>query len=255
MKNQLLDDLLKNWAMRVQADEDHVRMITEKISRSLAGQEFPVEEVAVAPGNAWWLWGRLAYAAAGMVAGFVLALAVMHTGLLHGLRGNGVVQFARLDPDQLRARRVVFGEMDRLFAGQLRWVATSGDNVQMGLGVGQAVDAAPPTLVRLVVLRKVAGEQTWQQVWDTDIVVRSQEYVEVAPNAGSANRLAVWVYPNADGTLVVESSIRLRSPVAVDSSTSSIVRAGLPVEIMALRTDDAEYRVFQTADRLPVEKG
>jgi hypothetical protein len=255
MNNRKLDDLLRGWAQRARAGDERLQPIAQAVSRSLAGQKLLDDEVLVAPGNVQRLWGRFAYAAAGVAAGFVLALAAVHTGLLHGPRGNGAVQFACLDPDQIRARRAVFGEMDRLFAGQLRWVATSGDNVQMGLGSGQAFDAAPPMLVRLVVLRKAAGEQTWRQVWDTDILARSQEYVEVAPDADSANRLAVWVYPNADGTLVVESSIQLRSPVAVDSSTSSIVRDGMPVEILALRADDAEYRVFQTADRLPAEKG
>ena len=243
MKNQALDNLLKSWATRVQANDDHVTELSGNISRSLAGQKLLEDEVLVTSGNISRLWGRFAYAAAGVAVGFVLALAAMHTGLFRSLRENGAVQFARLDPEQIRARRIVFGEMDRLFAGQLRWVATSGDNVQMGLGTGQSIDTAPLTLVRLVVLRKAAGEQTWRQVWDTDIVARNEEYVEVAPNAGLANHLTVWVYPNADGTLVVESSIQLRSPVAVDSSSSSIVRAGLPVEIMALKTDDAEYRV------------
>ena len=254
MKNRGLDDLLKNWAGRVQAGDGRIERIAGDVSRSLAGQTFPIEEeIKTAPV----FWPRLAWAVGGVALGFMMALVCFHAGWMGGGDLNGgAVSLARIPSDLIQGQKMVFNEMENLFQDQLRWIASSGNDVQMGITEeGEAASGARPMLVRLVVVRKVAGENTWKPIWDTDVLARGQEFVELSPNPGQANRLCVWICPNADGTLVVESHVALEAPVEIASSTSSVVHPGKPVELLTMKTDEVEYRVYQTVDWLNGDKG
>lgn len=254
MKNRELDDLLKNWAGRVQAGDSRIERIAGDVSRSLAGQTFPVEEEVKTPSV---FWPRLAWAVGGVILGFVMALACFHAGWLGGGDLNGgAVSLARISSNLIQGQKVVFNEMENLFQDRLRWIVSSGNNVQMGIaGEGEAVAGTRPMLVRVVVLRRGIGENKWKSIWDTDVLARGEEFVESAPNPGRDNRLCVWVCPNVDGTLVVESHVALEAPVEIASSTSSVVKPGAPVQLLSLRTDEADYCVYQTVDWLNGDKG
>lgn len=249
MKTRKIDNLLQEWAARTAPDNARVQRISEGISRALAGERLlPVEQIS-AISEPWPLWGRLAYAAAGAAIAFAVSAWLFVSGVVGPKPVNGgAVELAQIPSRQLETRTVLFEEVECLFAGRVRWVATSADDVQLGLvsGAEAAEPASEPMMVRLVVLKKAAGGDSWQEVWDADVLTRSQEFVELTPNPGVANNLAIWVYPNSDGTVVVESHISLMAPVQIASSTSSVVHPGRPVEILSMKTGDGEYRVYQT---------
>ena len=85
---------------------------------------------------------------------------------------------------------------------------------------------------------------------DADADDLSQEVVEVVPNRKAGNRLALWVYPLADGKIAVDTSLSLDMPVRISSKTTAVVRQGQPSEFMSVRIGETEYRVFQTVETL-----
>ena len=91
MKNRGLDDLLKNWAGRVQAGDGRIERIAGDVSRSLAGQTFPIEEeIKTAPV----FWPRLAWAVGGVALGFMMALVCFHAESMGGGDLNGAAALA-----------------------------------------------------------------------------------------------------------------------------------------------------------------
>lgn len=253
MNKRPLDDLLKDWAARRQPAASELDRLADRVARAVAdapAAAAAAEQPVRAPVS-W--WPRLALLAAGAAAGFAVALLVRAPA---PETPDGVLSLVRIAPAQVETRRALFGEMEQLFAGHLRWCSVSGHDVQMGMAETPARGTVSPnTWVRLVVTRRASGATEWQRVWEADILARNQEFVELNPNPGQGNRVAMWVYANEDGTLVVESTVDLQAPVTFVSSTASVSRPGVPVEIATLTTADAEYRVFQTASQLPAREG
>ena len=57
-----------------------------------------------------------------------------------------------------------------------------------------------------------------------------------------------------DGMIAVDTSFDLESPQAAGSSYSGVQQPSVPQWIFTLKTDEAEYRVFQTVAALPQEE-
>lgn len=247
MKARRLEDVLKQWARRREPTASGADELLARVHRECAGDRYR-DEVELSPNLA--LPGRLAWLAMGLALGGAAAL--WWSGPKGG-HSNGAVHLAALTSQQVDARREIFGEMDTLFAGQLRWCAVSGDDVQMGVSELRAASPATDAsaaLVRLLVVRRAYGASEWESVWSADVITRDQEFVELKPNPGHVNRIALWVLANPDGTLVVESSVVLQGAVELDSHVASVVRPGVPVEIASARRADGDYRIYQVAQLL-----
>ena len=203
------------------------------------------------------LWGKLGYAALGaavtLVAGAVwLRLLPVRAGPSVAAKGEVGGAALVLSEGQVLGRKALFAEMERLFSDQLRWVSLS--DGEMGVGVeaiaGGVREGAAPMLVRLAVVSRKAGEKEWKTAWNADVILREEERVEVAAGRKADNRVALWVYPLAEGRVAVDTSLSLVAPVEVASSVSAVVKRGQPAEVLSLTTGETEYRVVQTVQTL-----
>lgn len=247
MKNRI-DEMLANWARSNTPPDSHLENLGDRIVTEAAKARWAQEPLTVFP-----LAARFAYAALGAAAAFVAC--ILYVNLVRpqsSPTGDGSI-LARISTRQIEADSRLFAELERMFPSQLRWVSRS--NGDIGLGVESEIGgetAASPLLVRIVVVSKRAGEKIWKPVWQTDTVVRSQEMVEVVPNRKTGDKLVLWVYPLSDGNLAVDTGLSLCSPFALTSRTSSVAKPGAPSEIVNLKMDGAEYRVYQTVEPLRI---
>ena len=111
---------------------------------------------------------------------------------------------------------------------------------------------APPArgtalAVRIVVLSRRAGNAAWTPVWQSDVVTRDEQVVDVAAGPDGTGRLRLWTHPLPDGAIAVDGELALAAadtPVA--ASFSGVQRPGEPQRVTGRRTDDVEWQVIQT---------
>jgi len=250
--NEELDNLLADWAKRNSPGEDRLAELSQRISREALRQS----RVQPRTEPARVLWGaRLAWFAAGAVVGILVCAACAFW--LLGARGTppdaaAALAFADISADQLRVDRRLFDEMENLFSDRLRWVAESDGDVGVGVeaihgGVGAE---STPAHVRLAVVSRRAGDVAWTPVWRSDVLLRSEEVVEVAPGGDPRSRVALWVYPLSDGRITVDLSLHLAGALCVQVDVDEVYAPGRPAEVLSVRSGDAEYRVLQTVSLL-----
>ncbi len=99
---------------------------------------------------------------------------------------------------------------------------------------------------RVFEARRILGQERWRRLWVADVIVRGEDRIEVAPNRRDDNRLDLWVRALDDGKLAVDTAVSFASPVKADGRMEAVVDQGVPVEVLTLRSNGAEYRVFQT---------
>ena len=253
MKDKL-DSILQDWAARQAPTEEHLldlrSRITNEISQGRYLSHTEERSLAVIP-----LWSKLAYA--GLGAAVTLIIALLYFNSFLAVRapssGNGSASsFAAISKKQVEAGERVFREMERLFPNNLRWVSESNGDIGMGVESvqGGILKDSPRILVRLTVVSRKEGEKLWKPIWKTDVLLRGEELVEVVPNREKDNRLALWVYPLADGKIAIDSNLALDVPIRLASRINAVVDPGEPAEIMSVRAEDTEYRVFQTVEVL-----
>ena len=93
-------------------------------------------------------------------------------------------------------------------------------------------------------------------MWESDVLTRSEQVIDIAPNQKRDDRIGLWIYPVADGRFAVDSRISLNAPIRIYSDSSDVVEDGKPTAIAVTIVGSKEYRVYQTVTRLkPKEDG
>lgn len=246
-----LDELLTGWAERKTPPVDQLEGIQRAITNEVARERILATEEGPALGSFLFLH-KLAYAGAGAAAMAAVLVVVL---VFHGgkpVTNGDASRFALISPEKIKASREIFNEMDRVFGERLRWVAETGSKVSMGVesAAVTAASDAKPAVIRLSVVSRLVGGKAWAQVWESDVLLRGEDAVEVKPDPAKANGMAFWVYPLADGKIAVDANISLTAPVGLCSRVSDVVESGKPSEVMSLRSGDREYRVYQTVQML-----
>ena len=251
--NNSLDNLLKEWAARQEPDSARFNTLAGQIMHDVGRRTRVIDdEIAFTIPFSQ----KLRYAGLGAVAALVVCLLCMHVqvSVVPQSTGAGVPAFAAVSAQEVGAGAKLFTEMERLFSDHLKWVAQS--NGDVGIGVepeGSLISAdssGKPVLVRLTVLSRKTGEKEWRKAWNTDVVMRREQLVEIAPNEKSGNKLALWVYPLADGKLAVDTNIALVQPATIASRSNMVVAHGQVADIAQLRAGNEEYRVLQSVQVL-----
>lgn len=273
MRKTPLDALLRDWAARHAADEGEARGLASRVTEELArrrvtppgpggglapsplGEKVPVpvfeENGGRLPGRgrpgsqsparrAW------AVAAAACLVLAAAALAVLRTGR-NG--GPDAAQLAGISTEELAGDARLFGELERLFDGDLRSAVESGTTVRLDIAPvagGPAIDAVP-LLLRVAVACRRAGEATWEEPVQTDVLTRTEELVDVVPDTQGGNRILLWAYRLPDGHVAVDASIRLTTPVAASADVTTILTPGKARQVLALKTREGECRVLLNA--------
>ena len=252
MKTNELDRKLKEWAARNRPAEAALAELEAKIRGTLAAEPPPKywREAAVFRGTSprW-----LAVAAAlALLLGGVRHFAQRRSAELQAANGNGSAALADFTVEQLAARRDILDEMESLFAGQVRWVRLDADGLRLGLA--QQASAAEPRAqrlaVRTVVVAREPDQKNWRTVWSSDVLTRTEEYVEIAPEPGAAGGRVMWVHRLPDGRYVVDAEIawpEARLPRAYETRVLSV---GKPERILTQTAEGHEYRVYQSIEPL-----
>jgi hypothetical protein len=105
-------------------------------------------------------------------------------------------------------------------------------------------------LVRLVLVKRAAGETTWKQAWATDVVMRGEDRVEIAPNRKGHNKVTLWLYPVENGKVAVDTSIAIDQPLRVSGRLDTVIGIGEPAEVAAYNKGGDEYKLLQTVEPL-----
>jgi hypothetical protein len=246
--NDKLHDALKNWSERKRPTDEHMRQLTGRITSEASRLRHEEAFEAYVPFRM-----KFGYAALGAAVALAVSCLCLFSGIpRRPVDSEAPARLAEVQSDRIEAGRLLFAEMDRLFADNLRWVAESGGD--MGLGVGSlpggTVSDAEPVLVRLVVLTRDQRDASWRSVWDANVLLRGEERIEVVPNRNLENKLALWVYHMKGGELAVDADFSLDVPVRLAARINTVVRQGEPEEILRVSEDGIEYRVFQTVSVL-----
>jgi hypothetical protein len=168
---------------------------------------------------------------------------------------DAVASMAAISESRIEMGERLFKEMDRLFNGNLRWVAESNGDMGMGVETIPGQHDAVPALVRVTVLSRQKDTTTWSTAWQSDVVLRGQDLVEVAPNAKTANKLSLWVFPLEDGKIAVDTSLSLELSGRLATQVSAVIAPGETTQLAAVYENDTEYRVFQTVVLLGTHDG
>ncbi len=141
---------------------------------------------------------------------------------------------------------LVFAEAERLFGGQLAWVADTPDHLHLGLiGDGVASQQRQAVAVRVMVMRRTAAHSAWAAAWWVEVMCRPQEVVRIRRSAQLGD-LYLWACLAPDGMVAVDTYLVVDSPVPIRASRSDLYRPGVPKVLAEMRDCDGGYRVVQT---------
>ncbi len=255
--NKQLDQQLKAWADGKRATPEHLKALANRIC-----DEIVRERVHAATRCHQSHWQRISYAVAGAVIASVITFLWLSSG--HRDAGSGVCMApaaatasASIPTERLEAAARLLSEMNRLFDENWRWVAQSNGDMNMGVarlhgGMGSETQSM---IVRVTLAAKDDGTQPWRNVWHSDILLRSEDAVEITPNKAHDNSLAFWVLPLANGSLHVDAAVSLTHPLRIASRESMVVRDGVPSELASFSRGKTSYKLYQTVKLLsPDEK-
>ena len=259
MTHDKLDNLLKQWASHHVIDEARSSRLASQIAEELAqSANLRVER----PRASWGLKQprrRLIYAAMATAAALLLAVvAPSFFSWRQSARNNeeaGVSPVAPIGQLEIEAGRQLFCEVEKLFGDQLRWVAENQSEVRLDVRrtSGRAIAEATPLLIRVVVVKSKGS--SWVRVLETNILARSEELVELAPDPKMAGRLTLWGYPLPDGKIALDASIWLSSPICAGVDVTNILDPGKPKKIFTLKIEGGEYRVYEMVTPLADHTG
>jgi hypothetical protein len=245
-----IDALLRKWADDHTPDHKHMAALQSRIAGKVAMTHPSSAELhetsTPASTTSRGIWRSLASAAAGAAVCLLTLLAIdrFATDQVRETRSDQP-ETAIISHCRIEAGVTLFEEMNRLFNGNLRWVAES--NGDMGIGVGEDREHldSPPALVRLTMLARQAGTAEWSKVWQSDVMVREQDLVEVSPGH-SSDAISLWVFPLEDGQISVDTTVALNTPIRIRAQQSTVSTPGIPIQVASLTENGKEYRVYQT---------
>jgi len=247
--NDKLDRLLQDWAAQTRWPENRRRQVEAKIAQEVRRQArlgSSPEPRATAPGFGI----RLAYLACGAAVALLAVCAARH--FLPAARNGERIEPSLAAANRVKSMSVLFDEANRLFDGELRWIAQTGSDVKMEINpprIGVSRDPEAFAVAIAVVARPV-GQTQWRPVWETRVVTRPQDWIETALDAKSENRLRLWLLPLPDGRIALESGLTLNVPFQFRTQTSEILEDGQPCRVISITQGGTEYRIIQTVTRL-----
>ncbi len=245
--NNRLDKLLKEWVSQNEADGKHLKYLEKKITEEAVRSRIQADSAT----EPFPFWQKMSYAACGAVAALIIVALYINLASTQECPNpvdNHAPALADVSRQKIESSRGLFNELDALFSDQLRWVWESNGNIGLGIESLEEGDAeqAQPVLVKLTVLSRSRPRCAWQQSWNTYVMLRGEEMVEIVPDQGPKNKLALWVYPLEEGKLAVDTDISLNIPDTIALSTSTVAEPGKPVSIASFNTSDREYKIYQT---------
>lgn len=235
-----IDARLREWRRHRDAAADAAGRVS-RIAAAVRAADVAASHPVVAPPGRW--VERTGWFAAGLAAAAAAACLAWRSGDSdEAANWPPSVRFAAAD---IASRAEVLAGMEQTFSGRLAWVAEHDQTVTVGLANGAA--AAAPVAVRIVVLTRRGAAARWEPAWQTDVVVRDEQVVDVAAGEHGDGRLKLWTHCLPDGAIAVDGELTL-APHAVPlrASYSGVLKAGLPRRVTGASAADVEWQVIQT---------
>lgn len=164
--------------------------------------------------------------------------------------GESPPDFVRLAASQLQEKQTLLAESQRLFAGQLGWIAEMGEQVRIDIAPND--QNASPTrqwlAVRLVVTRQAADGNSCP-VWSLDVISPSQRVVRLKRDLPDGIDVMLWNYSLPDGMIAVDARLDLPevdSTPRLQASYTGLQQSGVPKALYSWTVGEAEYAVYQT---------
>ncbi len=241
-----VDSLIQAWARKAEPTDQHI----EVLKRRIAGKVQYVTadgETGPSMSPSMHIFSRLVYTVLGAAAAVAILLSLPRENDSRvGPSAANAASLAGISEGRIAMGERLFDEMNRLFDGNLRWVAESNGDIGMGVETMATQRDAVPALVRVTVLARRGDATTWSTAWQSDVVLRGQDLIEVAPNAETPNKLALWVFPLEDGKIAIDTSISLALSGHLATQVSAVIAPGETTELAVVNDGGAEYRVYQT---------
>lgn len=238
---------LQAWRRRQDAPHDNSALV-RRVRQAVRSDPALVPAPAKLPRKRW--VGRSLWLTAGLAATLVIAW------FARPVRENGNPAdwplSVRFMPRQLSQKAELMAGMEATFGDGLAWIAEHDRRVEVGL-VPDNANSRRRVAVRIVVLTRRVDEATWQPAWQSDVVARDEEVVDVATGTAGTGRLRLWAHALPDGAFAVDGVLTLAdATMPIDTSYSGVQRPGEPRRVTGDRTRDVEWQIIQTVAPLDV---
>ena len=253
MKNKTaenLDTLLQKWGARALPDETRRRELKMRIMRNTR-ECLHVQTSTETAGNGSWLrWpGLVGWATLGAVAAVLVLVAFTwqpgEDSTIPPQLAQDHTLAAPFSPEQIAARKLLFGEIDDLFSGTLRWVKLQNGQFQFDFGTEPVHTKEEPVALRTVVSILSPETEEWVPVWNTDILLPTEEYVSLAKPDHPETLLGLWVHRLPDGGYIVQADIRDAGKSSASQMLQFLAGSGT-TESACLNTGETQYRISQS---------
>lgn len=251
-----LDRLLQNWAAeQAPADEVLDALCQRVLSTADQAKDQSVQVVPYRPTPA-----PLHSRAPRYLFWLAVAASLMVVALVWN-RGADPKQVPALAKTNARTRqdftkqKQVMQKLLSIYDQPLVWVAESPDAVQVELAQTpeQVDDQQPWLLIRLTVepqrmetTTSRLGEQSEAEpVWQMDLLVRSEQRVDLSGGENLDEQLMVWPYMTEDGLVMIDTQFAGLGPMTTAGNQSNLVRPGSRTYLTSVNN---EYAVCQYVD-------
>jgi len=238
-----LDALLQGWRRRQPLATDSSALECRVVAAIRRDEAIvPLSAPAAAMGR----WAeRATWFAAGLAAAMAFAFSLRpQSPSEEAANWPPSVRFADA---QIAEKTVLMAGLEDTFAGGLAWLAEHDQRVDVGLVTEAFPASGVPLAARIVVLSRGYGAAAWEPVWQSDVVARDEEVVDVAAGASGNGRLRLWMHALPDGAIAVDGDLALAdTALPFRASFNGVQRPGEPRRVTGHRTGDVEWQVIQT---------
>lgn len=246
-----LDTVLRAWRRRQDARVDADALAARVAQAIRADAALAAPSVGPRPAGRW--TDRFAWFAAGIAAAVMVAVALRNPARDERVAWPPSVRF---QPGQITAKAALVAGMEDTFGPGLAWVVEHDRRVDVGLATGAPPDAGATFAVRIVVLSRHDDEAPWTVAWQSDVLTRDEQVVDVATGTTDPGRLRLWTHALSDGAIAVDGELALTDArLRLRASYGGVQRAGEPQRVTGARTDGVEWQVIQTVVPLGRKRG
>jgi hypothetical protein len=244
-----LDALLRDWRRRQDATADADALATRVVT-AMRSDSAALAPPGPPPQRRW--AERTAWFAAGIAAAAAVVLVLRSPARDEAAHWPPSVRFAAA---QLAEKATLVAGMEDTFGDGLAWIAEHDRRVDVGLVPESLRRSGDAVALRIVVLSRRVGETGWTPVWQSDVITREEQLVDVPAGPQGTGRLRLWTHPLPDGAIAVDGELALTdAPLPLRASYGGVQRPGEPRRVTGNRADGVEWQVIQTVVPLAVAR-